>query len=88
MISLILTFIVAVAFGSLGYVFVSNNIPGGILGSICTGFIGSWIGYLFLGAWGPTLAGFAIVPALIGAGLFVLMLGMLSKLLGQPTSAD
>ncbi|UUZ92311.1 GlsB/YeaQ/YmgE family stress response membrane protein [Paenibacillus sp. P25] len=49
------------------------------------GFVGAWLGYLLLGTWGPVIGGFAVVPAIIGAALFVFLLGSLARAFGKRT---
>ena len=39
----------------------------GIIANIIAGLVGSAIGQALLGTWGPTIAGMAIIPSLIGA---------------------
>lgn len=39
----------------------------GIIANIIAGLVGSTIGQAILGTWGPSLAGMAIVPSIIGA---------------------
>lgn len=38
----------------------------GIIANIIAGLVGSAIGQALLGTWGPTIAGMAIIPSLIG----------------------
>jgi uncharacterized membrane protein YeaQ/YmgE (transglycosylase-associated protein family) len=57
--------------------------PGGVLGSMIAGFAGAWLGTLLLGAWGPVVAGFAVIPAIIGSALFVFLLGLLGQALSR-----
>ena len=38
----------------------------GIIANIIAGLVGSTIGQAILGTWGPSLAGMAIVPSIIG----------------------
>lgn len=42
----------------------------GIIANIIAGLVGSTIGQAILGTWGPSLAGMAIVPSIIGAVIF------------------
>ncbi|WP_424767656.1 GlsB/YeaQ/YmgE family stress response membrane protein [Paenibacillus sp. sgz302251] len=60
--------------GWLGGLIVGRDVPGGIIGNIVAGFIGAWLGTLILGEWGPVVGGFAIIPAIIGAIVVVLLL--------------
>ncbi|HIZ53987.1 GlsB/YeaQ/YmgE family stress response membrane protein [Enterococcus eurekensis] len=43
----------------------------GIIANVIAGLIGSAIGQSLLGSWGPSLAGMAIVPSIIGAIILV-----------------
>ncbi|MEH7664044.1 GlsB/YeaQ/YmgE family stress response membrane protein [Bacillus velezensis] len=69
----IVSLIVAIIIGWIGSLFVKGSMPGGIIGSMIAGLIGAWIGHGLLGTWGPHLAGFAIIPAIIGAAIVVFL---------------
>ncbi|MFE4243590.1 GlsB/YeaQ/YmgE family stress response membrane protein [Peribacillus butanolivorans] len=59
---------------------IGRNIPFGIVGNIIAGFVGSWLGSLILGNWGRSVvAGYAIIPALIGAIVLVFILSLVLK---------
>ncbi|MDQ7864697.1 GlsB/YeaQ/YmgE family stress response membrane protein [Peribacillus frigoritolerans] len=58
---------------------VGRDVPFGIIGNIIAGFVGAWLGSLILGNWGPSVADFAIIPALIGAIVFVFILSLILK---------
>ncbi|MFD7524058.1 GlsB/YeaQ/YmgE family stress response membrane protein [Paenibacillus chitinolyticus] len=79
MIGFIITIIMAVVIGIIGDAIVRSNMPGGILGSMLAGFVGAWLGSLLLGSWGPEIGGFSVIPAIIGAALFVFLLGLASR---------
>ena len=51
----------------------------GIIANIIAGLVGSTIGQAILGTWGPSLAGMAIVPSIIGA---VILVAIVSWILG------
>jgi uncharacterized membrane protein YeaQ/YmgE (transglycosylase-associated protein family) len=78
---LIISIILAVVIGAIGYTIIGSSMAGGIFGSMLTGFIGVWVGYILLGSWGPLIANFAIVPAITGAILIVFISGLLSRLM-------
>ncbi|MCT3545638.1 GlsB/YeaQ/YmgE family stress response membrane protein, partial [Lentilactobacillus buchneri] len=40
------------------------------------GLVGSALGQALLGSWGPSLAGMAIIPSLIGAIILVLVVSL------------
>lgn len=55
----------------------------GIIANIIAGLVGSTIGQAILGTWGPSLAGMAIVPSIIGA---VILVAIVSWILGDRKS--
>ncbi|CEG29743.1 GlsB/YeaQ/YmgE family stress response membrane protein [Bacillus sp. B-jedd] len=65
--------------GWLAGMIVGRDIPGGIIGNIIAGFVGAWLGTAIFGNWGPHVADFAIVPAIIGAVILVFLLSMIMK---------
>ncbi|EHZ5378336.1 GlsB/YeaQ/YmgE family stress response membrane protein [Enterococcus faecalis] len=52
----------------------------GIIANIIAGLVGSTMGQAILGTWGPSLAGMAIVPSIIGA---VILVAIVSWILGR-----
>lgn len=71
--------------GWLAGMVVGKDIPGGVIGNIIAGFIGAWIGSALLGDWGPVVADFAIIPALIGAIVLVAIVSLVMKGLRKTT---
>jgi len=69
----IILIIVAAIVGAIGEAIAGVKVPGGWLGSIVVGFIGAWIGARVL-HFGPVLRGIQIIPAIIGAIVFVFAL--------------
>ncbi|MGE7183531.1 GlsB/YeaQ/YmgE family stress response membrane protein [Peribacillus sp. NPDC006672] len=65
--------------GWLAGLIVGRDVPFGIIGNIIAGFVGAWLGSLILGHWGPSVSDFAIIPALIGAIVFVFILSLILK---------
>ncbi|HAQ8180575.1 TPA: GlsB/YeaQ/YmgE family stress response membrane protein, partial [Enterococcus faecium] len=51
----------------------------GIIANIIAGLVGSAIGQALLGTWGPTIAGMAIIPSLIGAIILVLVVSFFAR---------
>ncbi|MDN6485120.1 MAG: GlsB/YeaQ/YmgE family stress response membrane protein [Bifidobacterium mongoliense] len=51
----------------------------GWIANILAGLIGSSIGQALLGTWGPSLAGMAIVPSIIGAVILVLVVSFIIR---------
>ncbi|WCN39361.1 GlsB/YeaQ/YmgE family stress response membrane protein [Aneurinibacillus uraniidurans] len=62
---------------------LGRDVPGGVIGNIIAGFIGAWIGTALLGRWGPVIGGFAIIPAIIGAVVLVLIVSMIMRSMGR-----
>ncbi|NHM31834.1 GlsB/YeaQ/YmgE family stress response membrane protein [Neobacillus terrae] len=65
--------------GWLAGIIIGRDIPGGVIGNIIAGFVGAWLGGLLLGDWGPHVADFAIIPAIIGAVILVFLLSLIMK---------
>lgn len=66
---------------------LGRDVPGGVIGNIIAGFIGAWIGTALLGRWGPVIGGFAIIPAIIGAVVLVLVVSMIMRSMGRGRQA-
>ncbi|WP_261807013.1 GlsB/YeaQ/YmgE family stress response membrane protein [Lapidilactobacillus luobeiensis] len=73
MLHFIWVLIVGAVIGSLASALVNRDLPMGWLGNIFGGLVGAWLGERFLGSWGPIIGGMAIVPALVGAIVVVLL---------------
>ncbi|MBP2242203.1 putative membrane protein YeaQ/YmgE (transglycosylase-associated protein family) [Cytobacillus eiseniae] len=74
--------------GIIGWIagmIVGKDIPGGVFGNIIAGFVGAWLGSLIFGNWGPVVADFAIIPALIGAVALVFILSLLMRAFRKST---
>ncbi|MFJ5622613.1 GlsB/YeaQ/YmgE family stress response membrane protein [Peribacillus loiseleuriae] len=65
--------------GWLAGMIIGRDVPFGVVGNIIAGFVGAWLGSLVLGNWGPVISNFAIIPALIGAIVFVFILSMILR---------
>ena len=52
----------------------------GVIANIVAGLIGSTVGQSLLGTWGPSLAGMALLPSIIGA---VIVVAVVSFVLGK-----
>lgn len=75
LLSLFIAFIIGVVAEQLS----PFDMPGGWAGAIVAGFIGAWLGEQLFGSWGPVVLGVPFIPALIGAILFVVGVGLLLK---------
>ncbi|MHA6261505.1 GlsB/YeaQ/YmgE family stress response membrane protein [Sporosarcina sp. CAU 1771] len=60
-------------------IILGKDLPGGVIGNVIAGIIGAWIGGRLLGNWGPKLADFYIIPAIIGALIFVIIVSFIMK---------
>lgn len=69
--------------GWLASLITGRDVPGGIIGNIIAGFVGAWLGGLILGDWGPVIGGFAIIPAIIGSIILVLIVSFIMRKMGQ-----
>ena len=52
----------------------------GMIANIIAGLVGSSVGQSLLGSWGPSLAGMAIIPSIVGA---VIVVAVVSFLFGK-----
>ena len=52
----------------------------GIIANIIAGLLGSSVGQALFGTWGPTLAGMALVPSILGA---VIVIAVVSFFFGE-----
>ena len=48
--------------------------------NIIAGLIGSSVGEWLLGAWGPQLAGMAIIPSILGAVILVIVVSLIMNM--------
>ncbi|PWF99493.1 GlsB/YeaQ/YmgE family stress response membrane protein [Levilactobacillus bambusae] len=73
MFSWLWTLIIGGIIGALAGMLTSRDLPAGIIGNIVAGLVGSWLGEVVLGSWGPHIAGMALFPSIIGAVVLVLI---------------
>ena len=52
----------------------------GIIANIIAGLLGSYVGQSLFGYWGPTMAGMALIPSILGA---VIVIAVVSLLFGK-----
>lgn len=74
---LIWQLLIGAVIGAIAGALTSRDVPMGWIGNILAGLIGSWLGEMLLGSWGPTVAGMALVPSIIGAVILVVITSML-----------
>ncbi|MDE6492119.1 MAG: GlsB/YeaQ/YmgE family stress response membrane protein [Lactobacillus sp.] len=58
----------------------------GWIANILAGLVGSSLGEAFLGAWGPQVAGMAIVPSILGAVILVLIVSFILSMMNRRTN--
>ncbi|MFD1927254.1 GlsB/YeaQ/YmgE family stress response membrane protein [Sporosarcina siberiensis] len=75
--NLILYLIIGAVIGWFAGVVLGKNLPGGVLGNVIAGIIGAWIGSRLLGNWGPKLAEFYLIPSIVGALIFVVIISFI-----------
>ncbi|MFD1432443.1 GlsB/YeaQ/YmgE family stress response membrane protein [Lacticaseibacillus yichunensis] len=83
MLHFIWVLIVGAVIGAIGSLIVGRDLPGGWIGNIIGGLVGAWVGSSLLGSWGPSVAGMAIFPAIIGAIVVVFVVSLLIGTLGS-----
>ena len=71
--------IVGAVIGALAGAITNNGQSMGWIANIVAGLIGSAIGQELLGSWGPSLAGMALIPSIIGAVILVLIVSFVVK---------
>ncbi|MGX6395507.1 GlsB/YeaQ/YmgE family stress response membrane protein [Lactiplantibacillus pentosus] len=76
---LIWAIIVGAVIGALAGAITNNGQSMGWIANIVAGLIGSAIGQALLGSWGPSLAGMALIPSIIGAVILVLIVSFVVK---------
>jgi len=62
---------------------VPGRIPGGFLVAIVVGVIGAWLGAAIFGTIGPSLAGVALIPTILGSAILVFLLSLLSGVIAR-----
>ena len=68
--------------GWLAGMVMGKDVPGGVIGNIIAGCLGSWIGNMLFPTMEPVVGGFAIIPSLLGA---VILIAVVSFVLKQRT---
>ncbi|MFN3432248.1 MAG: GlsB/YeaQ/YmgE family stress response membrane protein [Candidatus Sericytochromatia bacterium] len=79
MLGFLVMLLVAAVIGFIGEAIVPGGMPGGWAGAIVAGLLGSALGGYLFGGFGPDLAGFAIIPSILGAAIVVLAFSLLSR---------
>ncbi|EHJ57521.1 hypothetical protein HMPREF9318_00537 [Streptococcus urinalis FB127-CNA-2] len=71
--SLLWTLIIGGLIGLIAGVLTKKGGSMGWIANIVAGLVGAWLGQALLGTWGPSLAGMALIPSIIGAVIVVLV---------------
>lgn len=79
---LIWSLIVGAIIGAIAGAITNKGKSMGWIANIVAGLIGAWIGQGLLGTWGPSLAGMAIIPSIIGA---IVVVAVVSFFLSRST---
>lgn len=69
--------IIGAIIGIIAGMITNRSLPFGWIGNIIAGLVGSWLGESLLGHWGPSVAGMAIFPSIIGAIILVLIVSLI-----------
>ena len=59
--------VVGVLIGILAGAVTNRGERMGCFGIMFLGWVGAWIGQFLFGTWGPSMAGTAIIPSILGA---------------------
>lgn len=76
---MIWSLIVGGVLGWLAGLIMGKDIPGGIIGNIIAGFLGSWVGNQFFAGFGPEVGGFYIIPTILGAIILIAVISFILK---------
>ncbi|WP_461215122.1 GlsB/YeaQ/YmgE family stress response membrane protein [Lacticaseibacillus sp. GG6-2] len=77
MLHLLWVLLIGIVIGAIGSLIVGRDMPGGWIGNLIGGLLGAWLGERLLGAWGPQVAGMAVIPAVIGAMVVVFIVSLI-----------
>lgn len=67
MLSFLGALVVGSILGMIAGAILGKDVPGGCTGNIVVGALGSWLGELILGEFGPVIIDVYLIPALLGA---------------------
>ncbi|MFV0558219.1 MAG: GlsB/YeaQ/YmgE family stress response membrane protein [Enterococcus sp.] len=76
---LIWTLIVGAIIGAIAGAITGKDNRMGCIANIIAGLVGSSLGQLLLGSWGPSLAGMALIPSIIGAVILVAIISFIFR---------
>lgn len=78
--SLLWTLLIGALIGVIAGAITNKGGSMGWIANIIAGLVGSAVGHALFGAWGPQLAGMALVPSILGA---VIVVAVVSFFLGR-----
>ncbi|MEG1503967.1 MAG: GlsB/YeaQ/YmgE family stress response membrane protein [Enterococcus sp.] len=68
---LLWSIIIGAVIGAIAGAITNKGDSMGWISNIIAGLVGSFIGQALFGSWGPSLAGMALIPSIIGAIILV-----------------
>ena len=77
--ALLIQLVVGGILGWLAGLILGKDLPGGVIGNIVAGILGSMIGGNLFSNFGPQVAGFAIIPTILGAIILILVVSFILK---------
>lgn len=78
--SFIWSLLIGALIGAVAGAITKKGSSMGWIANIVAGIVGSWVGHGLFGAWGPNLAGMALIPSILGAAIVVVVVSfVLSK---------
>ncbi|MGU3442720.1 GlsB/YeaQ/YmgE family stress response membrane protein [Bacillus cereus] len=83
---IILLFIIGGLLGALAGWMTRKHVPGGMIGYMLVGLIGSVLGSATLGGFGPSWGGIFLVPALIGSIVLLILFALAAMLISMVTN--
>ncbi|MDO5062978.1 MAG: GlsB/YeaQ/YmgE family stress response membrane protein [Peptostreptococcaceae bacterium] len=69
--------IVGAIIGAIAGAITNKGKAMGTIANIVAGLVGSSIGQSLFGTWGPSLAGMALIPSILGAVILVLVVSLI-----------
>lgn len=78
MLGFIWTLVIGGVVGAIAQAIVGKGVPGGIIGNIIVGIIGANIGGWLLGGMGPDVGDIAIIPAILGGVILVVIFDLIA----------
>ncbi|OIL21627.1 hypothetical protein ATX01_10525 [Oenococcus oeni] len=83
---LIWALIIGAIIGAIAGALTSKGQAMGWVANIVAGLVGSWVGESLLGHWGPSLAGMALIPSIIGAVIVVVIVSWVMYAMNKKNS--